>query len=270
MLKLHNLHAIRKYLSRALRYATAMALASAIFFALPNSLSVASPGDNQPSQRSRIVDAYGGEAVRMRAQQLRITNKALARAMRDFEQRGLQPNWESSVTVLSMNATTAAAFAPAAIRRVSYTQDTISDGTSEMTFITYNASSSVWEGIIYIHSPYENDAYSAYLGSPNSGWDVVYEYWYPPDGGDPTCTDGDCPILSKNETSPRNKISPQPSLVKTSYSRAVAKPARGIWGRIKRWWNCTKGGCYWGSQPCTGFLCKVRVCAQAALGCLFQ
>jgi hypothetical protein len=107
------------------------------------------------------------------------------------------------------------------------------------------------------------------MDSPNVGWDVDHEYWYPPNGGDPTCTGGICPILGKNNAAPKADAG-EFKAVNVSHSRPTATPRMSIWGRIKQWWNCTKGACYWGSQTCGGFVCRVRVCVGGAIGCLSQ
>lgn len=267
MHSLHKSKTVRNNFGPASRCAMLTALALTALLLLPPTRPALGYGNSNRYQKGKRVESYSGQAVRLRARQLLNSNKAVARAMRDFEKRGLEPIWDESVTALAVDDKMAKHSKPGGVRRVSFTDDVISDGTSEMTFITYVSSSNLWEGIIYINSPNENDTYSASLDSPNIGWDVAYEYWYPPDGEDPICTGGRCTI-GKNNSTPRNDDR-QLRIVNVSYPGLSATPRMSIWGRIKQWWSCTKGGCYWASQSCGGFICRVRVCAQAAIGCLF-
>jgi hypothetical protein len=109
-------------------------------------------GKTTEPQKEKRIESYKGQAVRLRVQQLLNSNKAVARAMSDFEKRGLLPNWEESVTAMTIADKIAVSSKMGDVRRVSFTDDVISDGTSEMTFITYSSSSNQWEGIIYINT----------------------------------------------------------------------------------------------------------------------
>jgi hypothetical protein len=77
------------------------------------------PKEGLGVQDRHAPEMYTGEGVRLRAQQLRSTNKAIARTMHDLENRGLSPKWDQSLTVLQTKTTSAASIAAGAVQRVS-------------------------------------------------------------------------------------------------------------------------------------------------------
>src|SRR6185369_4214338 len=174
--------------------------------------------------------------VRLRALQLRSSNKAFARAMKGFEKRGLAPKWDQSLTILEAGSKSTAAIEGRSIRPASY-QQTFTDGSYELTLITYSNSSSQWEGILYFHNPYEDDTYSAQITTPaTAAWDTAYEYWYPPDGGDPTCGGGAYEVQGRLSPGPKDGFVP------TSYNSTARPMVRGgFWGRIRNWISCVWG-----------------------------
>jgi hypothetical protein len=153
--------------------------------------------------------------------------------MRDFEKRGKEPKWDQSLTVLEAGPTSTASIAGRDMTRVSYPQ-TWTDGSYELTLVTYSNSSSQWEGILYFHNPYEDDTYASLITTPATAqWDTEYEYWFPPDGGDPTCGGGACEVYG------RLSQGPNASFVPTSYKSTAGPMVRGgFWGRIKSWIGC--------------------------------
>lgn len=227
-----------------------------------------SPVGPEPSagQQPRAAEAFKGEGARLRAQQLRLTNKAIRRAMRDLEKRGLAPKWDQSLTILQAKPRSTASANGGSIQRVSYPQ-TWSDGSYELTLITYSNGNSQWEGIIYLHNPYEDDTYEALISTPATApWDTVYEYWYPPDGGDPGCGGGPCVVYGR--VNPNASQAPGAKFVKAGYSAAtgvLAKP--GFWGRIKRWIGCVWNTCGWARELCPDLACFAYYCGNAMLGC---
>ena len=220
-------------------------------------------GSIRSPQNDPKLQTFRGDAAKLRVYQVREKNKALVRVMSDLEKKGRRPSWDNSFTVMSVTGATVGQANPRKSLPVSYAQD----GSYEMTFITYSESAGQWEGVIYINNPYENDTYYAVVTTPASGWDVPYEVYYPPDGGDPTCGGGYCEILGAGRKGPERVISYKPVSARSSTGRTSAPtlPA-GFWGRIKRWAQCVNDTCWWARQ-CGGFWCTVSGCAQAIFRC---
>lgn len=216
------------------------------------------PVQREPEALEHLAtpQVYAGEGVRLRAHQLRLSNKAISRAMMDFEKRGLQPRWDQSRTILQATLGPTGRIPGASLQRVSYPQTWI-DGSYELTLITYSNSTSQWEGIVYLHNPYEDDAYSALIITPATAeWDTVYEYWYPPDGGDPTCGGGYCELQGQLN----QKISQTKNWQFTNAAHTpgpLARPA--LFGRIKRWVKCA-----WNTARGAGIICEDLVCFVGA------
>lgn len=108
------------------------------------------------TQDPNVPEMYVGEGARLRAQQLRSTNKAIARAMKELESRGMSPKWDQSLTVFQTRSDSTTNANGEALKKVSYPQTWV-DGSYELTLITYSSSNSQWEGIIYLHNPNEDD-----------------------------------------------------------------------------------------------------------------
>jgi hypothetical protein len=237
--------------------------------------ATANKGNNQERVKERRIEERRGEAVRLRALQLRSKNKGFARAMRDMEARGLRPVWEQSVTILSMEVETTAQSTPKSqlVRRVSYAPQTIIEGDTELTFVTYdNGNPETWEGLIYVRTSYDESTYEALFDTPGldyNYWDVTWEIYYPSDGGDPQCAGGPCPILSRYESRPDQRA----RIVKAAYSPSLAVSAPlGFRGWVSRWWGCFKGSCGAVINSCSGpgrVPCVALGCTGAAIKCIF-
>ena len=63
------------------------------------------------------------------------THKAIVRAMKGFEKRGLAPRWDQSLTIFEAGSKSTAAIERRSIRPASY-QQTFTDGSYELTLIT--------------------------------------------------------------------------------------------------------------------------------------
>ena len=167
--------------------------------------------------------------------------------MKDKEKVGKHVIWELSaimvfaqekkkqvakVTLPKMMSTS---FAPA--------QETLSDGTGEATFLTYNGPDNTWDGTIAVTDYYtgETVVYNGEMwdfGAVNDPtvWDVTYEAYYPPDGGDPV----ECPANQHcmiQPTQAKNNEAGSSStdslMVKTSFGPSAKSAARP--GFIWRW-----------------------------------
>lgn len=266
MERIRVVHMVCKHLHACIALAVVLVLLSSFATFANNegqtSWRTANRGEiNDPLQQGpsvqdpRAPEMYTGEGVRLRAQQLRSTNKAIARAMKDLENRGLSPKWDQSLTILQTKSTSTAHIAGGAIQRVSYPQ-TWTNGSYELTLITYSNGHSQWEGIIYLHNPNEDDTYESLISTPASvAWDTVYEYWYPPDGGGGQCYGGHC----TSQLDPKSSQNPKLGFINALYKSPTATlRTPGIFGRIKRW-----VGCVWGHRDLFGW-CQDLVCAVQA------
>jgi hypothetical protein len=268
MRRLHKFQVARNCIKSPLRLVMVAVLAIASLLVLPNSFTVSGQGNNQRPKKEKKVESYKGEAVKLHVRHLSSTNKAIARAMKDFEKRGLVPSWENSFTLMSVSdGTTGQAAQQQHLQRVSYAPDTFTSGDYQMTFITYSETSTQWQGIIYINNPYEDDTYSAVINTASSGWDVPYEAYYPPDGGNPTCGGAPCDPNLTRRVEPKQGARSQTGLVKASYSRAaVSAVPRGFWGRIKAWARCVNDTCWWARHG-GGIFSTISGCAAAVFNC---
>lgn len=247
----------------------------------------ASPTPPQPEQQTDLPKqlppgVFRGEAVRRRINALRATNKALNRAMKDKEKVGKQVIWELSavlvfpeqkkkqVAKLNLPKMMDTSFAPA--------QETLSDGTGEATFLTYNGPDNTWDGTISVTDYYtgENVVYNGEMwdfGVTNDPavWDVTYEAYYPPDGSDPV----ECPANQQcmiQPTQAKNNgagSSAASLMMKTSFAPA-AKSAAPV-GFIFRWfssyWRCFSRTAAFVGRQCVSPQPNIRnslICAMAA------
>lgn len=261
-----------------------------ISLALPMTFSSSVAADNAgsaPQQSEQQNDlpkqlppgVFKGEGVRRRINSLRATNKALNRAMKDKEKAGKRVNWDlSAVFVFAPNKK---AIAQLNLRMLSTSfapvQETLSDGTGEATFITYNGPDNTWDGTISVtdYSTGENLVYNGEMwdfGAPDNpaAWDVTNESYYPPDGGDPLeCAAGHpCtlqqPIAKNNET----QSSAASLMLKTSYGPMMKSAAPGF---IFRWfsnfWRCFSRTAAFVGRQCVSPQPNIRnnlICAMAA------
>jgi hypothetical protein len=212
-----------------------------------------------PLSERLAVGVVRGEAARLRVNKLRAKNKALDRAMRDKERQGKKVNWELSATLIFASGDKKTAKArPSIYSTASFSyaaeQQTLSDGTGEATFVTYEGDPATWDGTIYRldYNTGESEVYNAEMADFGSVddpalWDVTEEIYYPPDGGDPTSCGGDrtsyqldCQqqMMSKLDDvmSPSFKV-----FTKASFAPAAA-PANAARGPVIRWftrfWRC--------------------------------
>ena len=247
----------------------------------------ASPVQPQPEQEKELPKqlqpgAYKGEAVRRRINAMRATNKALNRAMKDKEKVGKTVNWELSavlvfpeqkkkqVAKLNLPKMMGTSFAPV--------QETLSDGTGEATFLTYNGPDNTWDGTISVTDYYtgENVVYNGEMwdfGATNDPavWDVTYEAYYPPDGGDPVeCPSGQhCMIQPAQAKNNQTESSSASLMMKTSFAPTTksATPPGFIWRWFSSYWRCFSRTAAFVGRQCVSPQPNIRnslICAMAA------
>jgi hypothetical protein len=264
------------------------------------------PSDKRKEKVARLkIHDFHGEAGMLRAKQLRTVNKGVARAMKDAEKRGLRQAFEHGRVILGTDpqdsrandvarsdslTIEASPFRPASYR-LSYPQDTFTDGEYEVTFIPYDdGDPNTWEGIIYRYDPdWGDDIRFAILDISTEEPQVTQEVYYPSGGGDPEPIDpngGPSPIISKNQSRARPdtvqyqsvKVSscpgcgycppPNKCCLRLSDECCTPPPNLNTWfrcsarGCLGAAGGCSRSGPAWGE--CWGF-----GCSGAMLLCLF-
>lgn len=205
-----------------------------------------------------------GEEAQQRVSRLRAKSKALHRAMTDKERQGKKINWQASAVIVfakpDARRPQAAQFGGAVFMNASFSpeQQTLSDGSGEVTFITYDGAPNTWDGTIYRTDYYtgESEVFNADMydfGAADNPemWDVTQEVYYPADGGEP-CATNDRPTYQYDQpmmVSPCSAVSiPQlkdggdGSAVMWNASFAGAPRSPRAVGSIWRWftnfWRC--------------------------------
>jgi len=292
---------------------TRIALASILLITIGTILIVrdrrrvvsAIPSPQQPNDRRRqnlerlkINDFHGDEAA-VRVRHLRRLSKGIARAMQDAEKKGLRKAFQHSRVILAnepekpnqaARATVPRSVARGASYSYVHTQDTFTDGEHEITFIPYDdGDADTWEGVIYRYDPdWGDDIRYTVLNIQTEQPQVVQEFYYPPDGGDPRWVDPNGPPFIADSgirsCKPAGTLMP----VKTGGKELSAAPVCPAgWKRCLRlydeccspppnlrpWFTCSSRGCMGVGAACsrTGPLfgeCWGFGCTGAMLLCL--
>jgi hypothetical protein len=265
---------------RYARIATALVLALSFLMILPHSVSVANittdPASGSEKAPDKKVKSFKGAAVKNHIDKLRVKNKGLARAMKEYAKKGLTPKWEDSLSAVQVSETSAAGKAMGLFQQVSYVpqQEDYYEGDSEITFITYGGDLNYWDGIVYVHTAYQDDTYSGDLLTPTddgTNWDVANEVYYPPDGSTPCDGSRACMMDQQvSKATPGNKQKADRKAASlTNHSASPIRP--GLWGWLKNWWNCVVWSCAIGYYNCNGSfraLCRVAICVYSMFRCL--
>lgn len=151
--------------------------------------------DNGQNNKLKKIETMRGESARQHVRALRARHKGLNRAMKDMEKQGRQVDWENSAVLFTIDPTISQA-QRAKYRNVAFSaQDAyLQNADGEMSFITYHGADNNWEGTVYV-TDYSTGATDVYNSVVDSGGFTefteaatpVYEAYYPPDGGDPSC-----------------------------------------------------------------------------------
>ena len=160
---------------------------------VPHSAAANRQQNQQEKQKGDKLKGYKtltikGEAVAFRAVQLGRESKAVARAMKDLERRGLRRAFDKGASLIAMKNTDVARSASPVMRPASFQgSTTISDGDYEVTFISYDdGDPNTWEGIMYQRAPDVGEyTYYAQLNISSQQASLVDEWFYPVNGGDP-------------------------------------------------------------------------------------
>jgi len=238
--------------------------------------STSSPPSISEKTPDKKVKSFKGAAVKRSIEKRRLKNKGLERAIREYAKKGLEPRWDDSVILQQVSETSALDKPQGLFRRAAYLapQETYVEGGSEITFITYGGDLNYWDGIVYVHTPYQEDTYSGDFLTPSddgTNWDVVNEVYYPPDGGTPCDGTRACMVEGPvADAGPSQKVKANGKMSALAHGSAKAvKP--GLWGWLKNWWNCVVWNCWVEYYNCNGsyrFLCKVARCGWGMFRCL--
>ena len=159
--------------------------------------------DDAKTERLRRlkIEKFQGEAVSMRAKQLRKLHKSVARAMKDAEKAGLRPAFDQGVVMLGTdpdNPTTTSGLKTnralagagfirhASLKKSAPLEDYYQDGY-EISFLSYDdGDPNTWEGIIYRNGPdIDEDTRYAVIDIHIEEPQLLVDSYYPPSGGDP-------------------------------------------------------------------------------------
>ena len=222
------------------------------------------------------VTTLKNDAAKLRVMQLSGKDKALKRALKDFEKIGKHPDWDrSSVSIVEPKSKSATLQTPSVVGSNSFAPggQTYDDGAgSEMVMVAESGPNDYWSGIIYVHDATTglDSTYSAVLTglvmAQLETLDVVDELYYPPDGsspireeppatvdstpyggGDPGGGGGGGFINPLQELPVAKNImkrSPNGTLTNVAFRRGSPRP--GIIGWFKRYFRCVK--------RCTAFI----------------
>ena len=212
------------------------------------------------------VQTLKGDAAKLRIQQIAGKNKALKRALKDFEKIGKTPVWESSAVFTQLPAEgPVAQFSPSRFGGNSFApeQQLFNDGAgSEMVMVTQSGPEDYWSGIVYVHDATTglDSTFTAVITglvmSQLDSIEVIDELYYPNDGSAPIREEpplepyydngggsgGGGPFnpllevqVSKNDV----KGASAGKMTNASFG-AGASPRRGIFGWFKRYFRCVR------------------------------
>jgi hypothetical protein len=209
------------------------------------------------TKRSRDlkVEARRGDAVKFRANQLKRKNKALAKALSDMQSRGLQPDFESGVSILGVDKSRP-------IKKIAAQDETtIIDGDYELTFFPYNnGNNATWEGVIYYRNAVGEAVFSALLDiSAYSSVTVISEHCYMSTTGTQLR-----PVGKDNGRG-------EPRMTYSNHAKNAAPQVPAIRAFIE----CSVRGCLQVVISCRGIgpywvACFVPACYAVALNCAIE
>lgn len=215
-------------------------------------------GDKKSSQeimKDLKTEIRKGEAVKLRANQLRRKNKAVAQAMKDLENSGLQPAFEAGSSIIAISKS-------GNFKKAASQETTIVDGDYELTFISYNdGNNATWEGIIYFKRPEGEAVYSGQFDISTSDLRVLRETQYMGIG------DGSTQLM------PVTKNTQPVQLQAISYNPGQPVSVTAPQGSaLQEWAECAATGCISAGVGCymTGpgwAACAAIACLVVMLGC---
>jgi uncharacterized protein YoaH (UPF0181 family) len=254
--------------------------------------------DKKTEKLERLgIQTFSGEAVSLRAKQLRKQHKGIERAMKDAEKRGLRRAFDQGRVIFATDPAKTANTASvsrtpfpssgAVIRPVSFNspaQDTFTEGDYEITFLPYDdGDPNTWEGIIYRAGPDigEDTAY-AVINIANEVPEVTQDIYYPPDGGDPQLE-----MYVSKESHPGQSNSKEIQIAdsRRGHQQTVAK---SLSTKVAMWTNARVPQCPRGQHVCLGAQageccsdrglpginrwlgCSVRGCAGVGIACVLS
>lgn len=207
------------------------------------------------------IEPRKGEAVRIRAGQLRNRNKAVARAMKELEDRGMRPAFESGVSILAVSKSVQ-------FRKTAAQTATIINGEYELTLIPYDdGNNATWEGVVYFNRPEGQVVHSTQLDITGTPF-IQQETRFMGIGDDGSGSTELYRTVGKNHRPARvNTVSYNPSL--QSYLTALTVAQKSA---LQSWAECAAGGCWAGAAACrmagpVWAQCAAMACLAIMLSC---
>jgi len=199
------------------------------------------------------LEQRGGESVRLRADQLKRKNKAVAKAMKALESRGMRLASDAGVSIV-------AARKSGQMAKISKQDATIIEGDYELTLIPFDdGNNATWEGVVYFNRPEGEVVYDAQLDITNATPIVLHQQRYSGVEGTTRLID-----VAKNTGSPQ--------LLPISHNLAQPFSAATVQGgSLQAFVECAAAGCWAGIIPCRFAGPYWAHCAIAAcLAVMFQ
>lgn len=202
------------------------------------------------------IERRGGESVRLRADQLKRKSKAVAKAMKALESRGMRLASEAGVSIVAVRK-------EGQLAKISKQDATIINGDYELTLIPFDdGNNATWEGVVYFNRPEGEVVYDAQLDITNATPVVLHQQRYGGDGT-PRLTD-----VAKNTGSLQ--------LVPISHNLDQPLSAATVQGgSFQAFVECAAIGCWAGIIPCRfagpGWAyCAIANCLSVMLQCAME
>lgn len=203
------------------------------------------------------IERRVGEAVRLRADQLKRKNKAVAKAMNALESRGMRLAGDAGVSIVAVRKA-------GQMAKISKQDATIISGDYELTLIPFDdGNNATWEGVVYFNRPEGEVVYDTQLDITNTLPLVLHQQRYSSDGS-PRLTD-----VAKNTGS--LQLVPVSYNLNQPLSAAPAQPG----GSLQAFVECAAAGCWAGIIPCrfagpAWAHCAIAACLAVMLQCAIE
>ena len=198
------------------------------------------------------IEQRAGESVRLRADQLKRKNKAVAKAMKALESRGMRLASDAGVSIVAVRKS-------GQMAKISKQDATIIEGDYELTLIPFDdGNNATWEGVVYFNRPEGEVVYDAQLDITNATPVVLHQQRYNGDGSTRLIE------VAKNTGSLQ--------LLPVSYNLNQPLSAATVQGgSLQAFVECAAAGCWAGIIPCRFAGPAWAHCAIAAcLAVMFQ
>lgn len=195
-----------------------------------------------------------GEAVSFRADQLRRKNKAVEKAMKALEGRGMRAALDAGVSIV-------AARKSGQLAKISNQETTIIDGDYELTLIPYDdGNNATWEGVVYFKRPEGEVVYDAQFDISGTPF-LLYQHRYQGTG------DGTTKLIEVVKNTGPAQFMPISFNLNQPVSTTMLQGSA-----LQEWAQCAAAGCWAGALGCRmagpyWAHCAAAACLVVMFGC---